>query len=547
MDFGRLNPFRWNDKLAQISASTVYRIGTMYFCVNGAATCKMVNIDTGAETTMSATPVTWVINGQSLTVTCFFAITIPGSRYYLKLTQGATTKYSDYIEILGTDCLDTIILNNSCDTFSFPFTQAPYSYYISLPFPQLDAPTTESTYETLITENGERKKLISQTTRHSIWFVQPKWYRNVLASLSVSDSSTYRGNNIKNVEFTEEAIDEEMSQFTVSFEYEDLREGNDCCTVVNLDDIQNNEEGGGSECPGFSVTITESSGTLTPTIIGGSGGSVLYKWFKDGLFISSAPTLTVSQSGEYRVDVNDDGCRASGSYYIENVCNLMSVKVFSYLNWVTADISNIPAGCSPTIEVLLNGVVKSTTIPYEATESGVYFIKVKACDCQRSGAAFVNYSVENCNFSLSINRVSNVLQAVTDAVSPIYLWERETGSGIVTVGATANINISEKGIYWLTVTDGGCSQKEYIYLEPLAESGVFARYGGIGTSFQVLGINLLNIVDYAGQILVTVNGVEFSHVGGVPSAPNTYGVDGVTGNLLVPFSLSNPAIIIRKI
>ena len=80
----------------------------------------------------------------------------------------------------------------------------------------------------------------------------------------------------------------------------------------------------------------------------------------------------------------------------------------------------------------------------------------------------------------------------------------------------------------------------------MAETGVFVRIGGTGTTFSIVGINLLNITNFAADIRVTVNGVVFSYVAGTPTLPNTYGVNG-TGQILVPFSLTHPTIIVELI
>ena len=79
----------------------------------------------------------------------------------------------------------------------------------------------------------------------------------------------------------------------------------------------------------------------------------------------------------------------------------------------------------------------------------------------------------------------------------------------------------------------------------MTESGIFVRYGGTGTTFTVLGINLLDITNYAGTIKVTVNGVVFSYTAGAPGL-NQYSVN-ITGQLLFANTLTNPTIIVELI
>jgi hypothetical protein len=92
---------------------------------------------------------------------------------------------------------------------------------------------------------------------------------------------------------------------------------------------------------------------------------------------------------------------------------------------------------------------------------------------------------------------------------------------------------------------GDCTKETYLYLEPLTESGIFVRYGGTGTTFTVLGINLLDITNYAGTIKVTVNGVVFSYTAGAPGL-NQYSVN-ISGQLVFANSLTNPTIIVELI
>lgn len=544
MDYGRLNPFRWHLEKRDISDGSEYKYYSIFYAVFGSATAKLISIDGGSDVNLIPNSVTWTIGGQSQSITILRDASLVPGKYYIEMTHNGVKKYSDIITISGSDCFEFIKVDNSCDTFAIPWTQLPTAFNLNLPNPQHDAPTTEASYETIITEYGEEKKLRKQITKHHIWFVQPKWYRNLLSLLSVSDSCTYGGLAIKNIEFDEEAINEEMSQFTIHFEYRDLQEGNDCCVLVNLDDILNPDFGGGAGCT-LAVSVSESSGTLTATVTG-DNGSPLIKWYRNGVYITQGATLSVSQSGDYQAVVTEQGCRATDNYYIEDECSLMSVRVYTTGNFVNADLNNVPSGCSPAIEVIHNGSVVDTSVPYEASQSGTYFVKVTACDCEKSGGTYVNYSADNCNFNLSISENGNMLESTTDAVSPTYLWELETSNGIDTLGATADIPISGRGIYWLTITDGGCSQKIYYYLEPRANRGIYVRQGGAGTVWSIAGINLSNYQNPSIELRVTINGVVFSYVPSSPVMPNTYGINA-NGELLTPTSLTNPTIIIELI
>ena len=548
-DFGVYHPFTLHKSKEKIRSQALYKMPDSIFILRGTVTGTKTDVLTGTSTPLNVSTSTWAVNGIDYTATLIEAtgMTI-GRRYYLTLIVDGTTFYTDLIECVSEDCLTRLLLVNDCNNINWDWNGALGYPVVPISEIQQNTPETTTEFETIITAQGEQKELKRQVQRQRFWFVAPKAYSNVLNGAKACSDVYFGGILIKNFDFVEEDVDDFMSSFTISFEYINEQQGNDCCDDIDLDDIANPENGGtGGDCEGFTIEIVNTDDTLSVTLTDPPPtGTPTYKWYRNNLLISTATTIDIVQPGNYKVEVIQAGCKVTTTYFKDDVCGAMSLRVYSVGNFVNGDLSNIPDGCTPTTSVILNGVEVATSLPFEVSETGTYFVKVTACNCIKSGGVFINYSEEsNCDFTVDINQTGSLLEADTDATTPTYLWELETSAGRSTIGTSASVTAATKGIYWLTVTEGTCSKETYIYLEPLASQGVFVRYGGTGTAFTILGINLLGIVDHAGTIKVTVNGVVFSYTAGAPST-NQYSVN-ITGQITVQSSLTNPTIIVELI
>jgi hypothetical protein len=549
-DFGVYHPFTLHKSKEKIRSEALYKMPDSIFILRGTVTGTKTNILTGDVTSLNVGTNTWDVNGIEYTATLVEALSMTvGQKYYLTLIVDGETFYTDIIECIAeNDCLTRLLLQNDCNNINWNWIDAIGYPVVPISEVQQNTPETTTEYETIITAQGEQKVLKRQIQRQRFWFVAPKGYSNVLNGAKGCSDVYFRGNIVKNFDFSEENVDDFMSSFTISFEYPNEQEGNDCCDDIDLDTILNPDNGGGGEeCEGFTIEIVNTDDTLSVTLTDPPlTGTPSYKWYRNNLQISTASTISIVQAGNYKVEVIQAGCKQTTTYFKDDVCGAMSLRVYSVGNFVNGDLSNVPDGCTPTTSVTLNGVEVATSLPYEVAETGTYFVKVTACNCIKSGGVFVLFSeTDNCDFTVDIDQTGNLLAADTDAITPTYLWELETSAGRTTIAATSSITASTRGIYWLTVTSGGCSKETYLYLEPLASQGVFVRSGGTGTAFTIVGINLLNITDHAGTIKVTVNGVVFSYVAGSPST-NQYSVN-ISGQITVQTSLTNPTIIVELI
>jgi hypothetical protein len=548
-DFGLYHYFTLHKSKEKIRSQALYKMPDSIFILRGEVTGTKTNVNTGVTTSLNVSRTAWDINGIEHVATFIEASGMTlGDSYYLTLDIDGDTYYTDLIQAVGEGCTSRLLIINDCNNINWNWTGEIGYPVIPIQEIQQNSPETTTEFETIITEQGEKKELKRQIQRQRFWFVAPKAYSNALNGAKAASDVYFEGTLIKNFDFVEEQVDEFNSSFTISFEYINEQTGNDCCDDIDLDTILNPDNGGGGgDCEGFEIGIVNTDDTLSVTLTDPPPtGTATYKWYRNNLLISTASTISIVQPGNYKVEVIKDGCKRSTTYFKDDVCGLMSLRVYAVGNFVNGDLSNVPDGCTPEISVILNGVEVGTSLPYEVEETGTYFVKVTACNCVKSGGVFVNFSEEsNCDFTLDINQTGNLLEADTDATSPTYLWELETSAGRTTIGTASSITASTRGIYWLTVTEGACSKETYLYLEPLASRGVFVRQGGTGTAFSILGINLLGITDYAGTIRVTINGAMFTYVSGTPGI-NQYTIN-ITGQIVVLTSLSNPTIVVELI
>jgi len=548
-NFGPYNPFTWHKTADKVRSTALYKLNFVNYIVYGTVSSAVLVDSAGAETAMTLSPQTWTLKEIDLTGT---RVTsgggTEGDRRYIKMVIDGDTYYSDWIQF--TDCYDFLSTGNSCSNNFWPWETEPGVLYVHMPAAQQDTPTSNTTYVTIITAEGEQRKVQRQITRQNFWFLQPKGFGAFLDGLKNNDTNYFNGTEIKNFDWESSVVDTVMAEFKVSFEYINLQEGDACCEDIDLDTINSPDgEGSGDGCNDYAIEIVNTDDQLTVTFTDEPEGTKVYRWYKDGVFISGATYLDILTPGNYRVDVIIDGCKATASYFKDNVCALLTVRVYASGNFVNADISNVPDGCVEEISVILNGTEVATSLPFEVSETGTYFVRVTACDCVKSGGVFITFNEEsNCDFTVDIDRTGNTLTADTDASTPTYLWEYEedeTG-GRVTIGTGSTATATGKGVYWLTVTEGTCSKETYIYLPPTANSTTVVLARSTGTEFTTYGISLLNVVDYVSEIEVTVNGSVYTYVSGVPSLANTYGVKA-DGKLLLAFSQTNATIIIRLI
>jgi hypothetical protein len=543
---GIYHPFLWSNKRSDVDNGTVYQFSELDIILTGSfSDIVLVNADTGSETTPTVTNFTYTVKGVTVYATRVKNALTVGTNYFLRIDD---FYFSDLIRGVSSQCLIFLSTFNSCSNQYFDWDTDTTSMKVYFPEVQDLAPLIETESETVITESGQKDKTLRINKKYRLQFIAPIGYIQLINALKINDTVTYQGHPIINIEV--EAQEQDGGRYSLfTFTYQlanELQDGNTCCDIINIDDIISPENGGGvGDCEFFVVTINYTNGELDVSLDDQPMGTPTYKWYRNGIYLSAASSIVTSNPGDYRVEVRINNCTAKDNYYISDECGSMALEVTKTLNTINGTVSNVPDGETVTYSVVLNGVEVATSLPYTAVASGIYYVYATAGACSKVKGISITIESSDCGFTLDINQTGNTLEADTDAATPTYQWELETSAGRNAIGTAATQVITTKGIYWLTVTQGSCSKETYLYIEPLTTSGVFARYGGTGTAFSVLGINLLNIVNYAGDIKVTVNGVVFSYVASSPGV-NQYTVN-VSGQVVVMASLTNPAIIIELI
>ena len=541
---GIYHPFLWSNKASDVDNLTIYKVKQLDVILTGQiGSVTLVNAVTGAVTSPTTNAVTWSVKGVTVQATRVSGSLTEGALYYLDVDG---LYYSDLIT--KSDCTTEILTWNSCSNQFYDWDSDPVTQKISLFDPVAVAPIIETESETVITEYGQQDKTLRVNKKYRLQFVAPVGYIQLLSGLKINDSVTIDSQEIINIEV--EAQEQEggrYSIFTLSYQLKnELQEGSTCCDIINIDDIISPDNGGGGEeCEGFIVEIQYTDGELSAITTGEPEGTPIYKWYRNGIYLSGASSIVTDLYGDYKVEVRIGACTAKANYYIVDECTAFQLELTKTLNSINGTVSNVPDGETETYSVVLNGVEVATSLPYTALEDGIYYVYATAGECNKVKGISVTLEDDDCDFTIDIVENGGILEADTDATTPTYEWEFETSVGRNVIGTAATQVIDGKGIYWLKVTQGDCTKETYLYLEPLTESGIFVRYGGTGTTFTVLGINLLDITNYAGTIKVTVNGVVFSYTAGSPGL-NQYNVNG-SGQLVFANSLTNPTIIVELI
>jgi len=207
---------------------------------------------------------------------------------------------------------------------------------------------------------------------------------------------------------------------------------------------------------------------IVPTITGADPGEVTYLWSTG----ATTPTLIVTESGTYSLEITFDNCSASDSVDIEfNESPVIDLGAdfetcFENPVFLDASPSNFPSA-SATYQWTFNGAPISETTPViEVTEFGTYAVTVTVGTCSSEDSVVVSPrgdltvslggTVSGCTAEVK------TLTATTSEQGVTFSWflngtliEGQTSSSItVTLPSTVS-NISD--IYSVVITKGECT------------------------------------------------------------------------------------------
>ena len=506
IDIGIHHQFDFVEQQKEVTDQIVYELQSISMKLTANVTeAKLINIDTGIEQGLNITNHTHQINGEDVD-SCQILGSIPNGRHYLKLvlTSGlfSSTLYSDGV-IEKTTCTIEIQSKNSCSDQYYKWDGALLPSIIKIPNATSLEPVFEKEKNTIYTENGkdEQVKRLIQINRFE--FVAPTSWIKALNGIVHNDTNSIKDYNNNTIPIRNISVDEpqkigdgKYSTFTVSYEYKDHLEGNTCCEVINIDDILSPEYTGGGDCGAFAVTISESNGVLSPTPTDAPTGTVVYRWYKDGVYLANSTTVNVGDSGNYKVEAKVGSCVAYSTYFVPDECALFSLNTSVVNDVISAAVSNVPDGETASFEVKKDGATVSSSVPFTATATGTYFVHAIAGPCSNIKGVYVNITEVVETWTVGITQADGILTATTSAPTPTYRWElevynTETGfSSRTVIGTGTTVPLTVSGNYHLIVTQGGEEKTTYFYFQ---------------TSLNVTVTNLGDIANGSGSIQTIQN------------------------------------------
>lgn len=195
---------------------------------------------------------------------------------------------------------------------------------------------------------------------------------------------------------------------------------------------------------GIDTTICTNS-TLT---LDASSTNSTYLWSTS----STDPTITISDSGTYWVDVTLNGCLFRDSIIVTTSENL------------NLDIGNDTTLCNEISLTLLSNIANanylwsdnSTQASLNVSNGGIYWLEIEVDNCIGRDSIFIDNIIvpqaELGNDTIICENTSLELDATLSNVS--YLWSNNSNN--------SSISVTEEGLYWVEVFIAGCSTSDTI-------------------------------------------------------------------------------------
>ncbi|PKP27085.1 MAG: hypothetical protein CVU03_00635 [Bacteroidetes bacterium HGW-Bacteroidetes-2] len=214
---------------------------------------------------------------------------------------------------------------------------------------------------------------------------------------------------------------------------------------------------------------------IVPTITGADPGAVTYLWSTG----ETTPTITVTQTGIYSVEVSFEGCTVADSVSVElnenPIFDLGEDLATCFEAPITLDAS--PSNYNPldaTYQWLFNGVDTGITdATFNVTAYGSYtaIVTVGICSAQQDISITPGASIEinlGEDFATCFEN-----QVILDATPTNYNPQLATFEwfldGVVLANTLATLEVVENGAYSVIVTIGQCSATDSIVISPRSD------------------------------------------------------------------------------
>lgn len=227
-------------------------------------------------------------------------------------------------------------------------------------------------------------------------------------------------------------------------------------------------------------------GDLTAVVSGCGANPVTYEWeFWDGsqwVAAGSTQTITPTNNGLYKVEIECNGCNAVNTYFFDGTC---TVGVTIANNTGTL-LETTVTGCS--------GTVTYEWFEWDGTSFVSLGITTADYDPGQNGTYGVNVTCGNCTDFASITLACNVTASITDNGNGSYtgnlsgcggaaitwLWEYSTNGGTTwsTYSSSQTISGLAAGLYRLTGTCGNCSDEALLTISGCSLTSVTITQNG---------------------------------------------------------------------
>lgn len=197
--------------------------------------------------------------------------------------------------------------------------------------------------------------------------------------------------------------------------------------------------------------------TALVTLNNNTSGTSIVNWYLDGVLISNDPnSITVSQTGEYVLEIGEGSCTASDTVLIE----ILEYPVFDLgpdTSLCSQQVLNLNTGYPNFSNVWQDG---TTSNAYTISTTGQYFVEVSNGQCSASDTINVDYIVVQIpdlgNDTAICIGESIVLDSKTTAFDSIR-WSNGSSTDNITVNTTGN--------YFVDVFFGQCKTTDTINVQ----------------------------------------------------------------------------------
>jgi len=436
------------------------------------ATVKLVNYHTGVEATVTANQETLQFNGSTYKINKVTENTNTAKGiYYYKVSFGQDIFYSP---VFAVTCTHDVVVRYSHTCKSVLTGTSTHINSLLIPDARIVPAGVEGNQKGTELSNGT----LNVTSSH----VRTVWRTEVLASRDLYERldhirqfdsiSIYAFGTVYQVQpntFKVEGGQPTGRTFTavLSFQIQGVDEIPNCECPEFTDDGDEGNGGGSSTdaaCPNLAVSIDSSNlPQLSAAVSGTPAESYTTKWYKDGVFFSSANTVTApNQNAVWQLRVKMDTClEKSATYTYVNECNIFRIIEQIEGSTLNANYENIPSGQTVTARVLDSDDTEvATGLPYTPTESGVYTIEATAGGCVKTKAVFLSAGGTACLHSTQINQVGSEFQGIVNNAptgTTTFSWQYVDENNTITeIATTQNITPTRSGMYFFKATIGGC-------------------------------------------------------------------------------------------